>query len=338
MLGGTVFLGRAVVKEALSGGHEVTVFHRGRSGGRATGEVPERVEEVLGDRESAADLARLSGDFDLVVDTCGYLPTVVARSAAALTDRVGRYAFVSSVNAFVRWPEAADWWRHEEYDGPADAGPDDARAAELDPGQLYGWRKVGCERAVATALGADRTVVVRPGCIVGPYDGVVGRLPWWIDRVARGGETLVPGRPGDEVGLVDARDLARFLLGAPAGMHVAAGPGGRDDRAGLLAACAAATGGAVEATYVDDEAWLADRVQPWTEVPLWVPRAEAPGVFTTDDAPARAGGMTWRPLAETVADTWAWMRSVPGGWQPSAATPGLAPDREAELLAAWHAR
>jgi hypothetical protein len=126
-------------------------------------------------------------------------------------------------------------------------------------------------------------------------------------------------------------------LSGAAGVFETPGPAGRDTRADMMAACAAATGSSPTGTYVEDE-WLADQgVEAWTEVPLWIPAHEGPATFVPHSAAAEAAGLRWRPLAETVADTWAWMQAVPDGWHPAPRAPGLAPDREAELLAAWHA-
>lgn len=330
VLGGTVFLGPAVVGEAQALGAEVTIFSRGRSG-----PAPEGVTHVRGDRTVAADLAQLAGRrFDVVVDTCGYVPADVAASTAALAPNCGRYAFVSSINVYPGWPEHADYHLGGVHRGNPDATAADV-PAELTESGPYGWLKAGCELAAQRAFGPERTSVLRGGCIVGLHDGAVGRLPWWIDRVARGGEVLVPGRPDDPVSLIDARDLARFALTGPAGVFEAAGPT-RDTRADLLGACVAATGSSASFTYVD-EGWLVEQgVEAWTEVPLWVPAADGPGVFAHDTSAAAQAGLSWRPLAETVADTWAWQRSVANGWAPTERTPGLAPAREAELLAAWH--
>ena len=207
----------------------------------------------------------------------------------------------------------------------------------VDATESYGWLKVGCERGVERAFGAERTTILRAGSIVGPNDSAVGRLPWWLDRVARGGEILVPGKPDAPVSLIDARDLARFALSAAPGMFDAPGPLGRDTRADLMTACLAATGADAQLTYVTDEAWLVEQgVQFWTELPLWIPAAVGPATFRSDASAARDAGLTWRPLTETVADTWAWQHAVDGGWQPVASTPGLAADREQVLLAAWH--
>jgi 2'-hydroxyisoflavone reductase len=330
VLGGTVFLGRAVVSAAQALGADITIFNRGTSG-----PPPDGVAQVIGDRTVAADLEQLAGrNFDVVVDTCGYVPADVGRSAALLAPTCRHYAFVSSINVFPGWPEADDY--HEG--GVHRSDPDAARPdvpAELSPSESYGWLKAGCELAAARAFGADRTSVLRGGCIVGPNDAAVGRLPWWIARVARGGEVLVPGTPHDPMALIDARDLGAFALSGAVGTFEAAGPPTRDTRGDLMDACRAATGSDAQFTYVGDEWLAAQGVEAWTEVPLWV--AGAPSVFAHDTAQAEVAGLTWRPLRDTVADTWAWQRGLPGGWQHNERTPGLAPEREAELLAAWHA-
>jgi 2'-hydroxyisoflavone reductase len=325
VLGGTVFLGRAVVAEAISAGANVTIFNRGVSG-----PAPDGVAQIVGDRTVPADLAALDGRaFDVVVDTSGYVPAEVALSANLLAPTCGHYAFVSTVNVFPGWPEAPDYRAVGLHEGDPDATRDDAPGDE----SAYGWLKAGCELAVVRAFGADRAALLRAGCIVGPHDSRVGRLSWWIDRVARGGEVLVPGAPHDPMSLIDSRDLARFALGgAPGAFEVC---GAASTRGALMDACRAATGSDAAFTWVDD-AWLAAQdVEPWTEIPLWVPAAEAPSAFAHDTAAAVAAGLRRRPLAETVAQTWAWQS---GGWQPSERTPGLDPAKEAALLEAWHAR
>ena len=333
VIGGSVFLGRAVVGEARRMGADVTVFNRGVSA-----PPPPGVTHVVGDRTNPDDLAALAGrHFDVVVDTCGYVPAEVALSANLLAPTSDHYAFVSSINAYPGWPTAIDYRAGGAHTGDPDATRADV-PADFDGSQAYGWLKVGCELAVERAFGVERCARLRAGGIVGPDDSAVGRLPWWIDRVARGGEVLVPGRPADPIALIDSRDLARFALSAAPGTFEAGGPTGRDTRADLMAACAAATGSAATCTYVDGE-WLHEQeVQYWTEVPLWIPESQGPSVWAHHNDAAEAAGLRWRPLAETVADTWAWQQTVPGGWSPGERTPGLAVQREAELLAAWHAR
>jgi 2'-hydroxyisoflavone reductase len=332
VIGGSVFLGRALVAEALMAGATVTVFNRGKSGS-----TPAGATQITGDRTNPDDLAQLAGrSWDLVVDTCGYVPAEVALSANLLAPQAGHYAFVSSINAYPGWPEAPDYRVRGEHDGSPDATRGDVPDG-ISESETYGWLKVGCERAVSRAFGIERCTILRGGCIVGPDDGAVGRLPWWIDRVARGREVLVPGSPSAPVALIDSRDLARFALRGVPGVFETPGPLARDTRADLMAACAAATGSDATFTYVDDEEWLVGQgVEEWTELPLWAPQSTAPSLFTHHPEQAEAAGLRWRPLAETVADTWTWQRSLPEGWRPSPRTPGLAPEREQDLLAAWH--
>jgi 2'-hydroxyisoflavone reductase len=329
VIGGGIFLGRAMVAEALARGDRVAVFNRGRSG-----PTPVGAEQIVGDRTVAADLEQLRGRrFDLVVDTSGYVPADVGPGAEILAPSCGHYAFVSSINAFPEWPQRADYQAAGTHDGDPDATRDDVPDG-YTAAQSYGWLKVGCERAVARAFGENRTTVLRAGCIVGPHDSAVGRLPWWIARVARGGEVLVPGAPDDDVALIDARDLAAFALRAVPSVFETAGPSGRDTRGDLLSACCDVTGSAATFTYVGDEWPVEQGVAPWTELPLWAPGA--PGVFAQDAGAAIAAGLTWRPLRHTVADTWAGQRGIE--WHPADVTPGLAADRERALLARWHDR
>ena len=325
VLGGTVFLGPAVVAEALDVGAGVTVFNRGVSGA-----PPADVEHIKGDRTVPADLAALDGrHFDVVIDTSGYVPAEVTLSAELLARTCDRYAFVSTVNVFPGWPEAPDYRAGGLYEGDPDATRDDAPGDE----SAYGWLKAGCELAVLRAFGEDRSSLLRAGCIVGPDDSRVGRLPWWIDRVARGGEVLAPAGPDDPISLIDSRDLARFAVAAVPGEFETCGAD--STRGELLDACRTATGSDATFTWVDD-AWLGGRdVEPWTEIPLWVPAAEAPSAFAHDPVDAVLAGLRRRPLLETVADTWAWQQ---GGWQPAERTPGLDAAKEASLLEEWHAR
>ncbi|MBV9592571.1 MAG: NAD-dependent epimerase/dehydratase family protein [Actinobacteria bacterium] len=330
VVGGGVFVGRAVVGEARSAGHDVIIFNRGRSG-----PAPEGVEQVLGDRTVPADVRQLSGlEVDLVVDTCGYVPADVGLMLDVLEPTAAHYCFVSTVNVFRFWPERIDYQAAGVYAGGPDATREDV-PGEIADGGAYGWLKSGCESAVLRRFGGERSSILRAGCIVGPDDSAVGRLPWWIDRVARGGDVLVPGRPDDPMSLIDARDLARFALTRRAGVFETPGPAGRDTIGELMGSAREVTGSDARFIYVDSDWLVARPVAPWTQLPLWAPGA--PGVFRPDPGAAEAAGLRWRPLSETVTQTWAWQRALAGGWQPTAATPGLDPLVEHQLLAEWAA-
>ena len=188
VIGGTVFLGRAVVDEALGAGHEVTVFNRGKSG-----RAPDGVRQIIGDRTVTADLEQLRGEhFDLVVDTCGFVPADVAAGAQVLAPTCGHYVFVSSINAYPAWPEHLDYIARGAHDADPDATKDDVPDG-VEPGRVVRLAQGRLRARCRAAFGADRTTVLRAGAIVGPHDGAVGRLPWWLQRAARGGEILVPG-------------------------------------------------------------------------------------------------------------------------------------------------
>jgi 2'-hydroxyisoflavone reductase len=334
ILGGSWFLGRAVADAAVGRGWEVTTFRRGRSGDDA----PE-VTVVRGDRTSPTDLARLAdaGPWDAVVDTSGYVPCDVLAVARALEPVVGRYVFVSTVSVYHGWPTVPLTEESPVLDCPPDAGPD--FGYDGDPGpSVYGFTKAGSEQAVFETFGADRSVLLRPGVIIGPRE-YVGRLPWWLHRVARGGRVLAPGRPGRRIQPVDVRDVAQFALRTAVGpvgtFNVTAS--GHDTMADLLIACRDVTGSGARFEWVTDEQWLvAQGVAQWTELPLWRTYA---GAWAVDSQRARAAGLSTRSLRSTTVDTWEWMHSG----QPSipherGSEQGIDPGKENAILGIWDAR
>ncbi|MFC4586892.1 NAD-dependent epimerase/dehydratase family protein [Sphaerisporangium corydalis] len=333
VLGGSVFLGRAVVEEALRQGHDVTTFNRGRSGEDLPG-----VTAVRGDREVPEDLAALAagGEWDAVVDLCGFTPKVVAASARALSGRAATYAYVSSISAVSTWPaervdESAPLWECSP-----DAGPEDGD---------YGVLKAGCERAVERYFDGE-ALNLQPGLILGPWENV-GRLPSWLRRVSRGGRVLAPGDPDRPMQLIDARDIAAFTVDLAAkgtgGRFLLTGPAGNTTFGRWLADMIEVTGADTELVWVEDRFLLDRDVEPWTELPLWVPSApDSEGTWNVSVAKAEAAGLRCRPVAETVRDTWDWYKDrdhdALARRLPSWGRHGIAPDKEAEILAAWDAR
>ena len=329
VLGGTRFLGRGVVDAALAAGDRVTTFTRGTSG-----QPPEGVEALHGDRNRPDGMDVLRGrEWDAVVDTSGYVPVVVGRGAKLLADSVGHYVFISSVSVYPGWPEQPVRADTPVHDCEPDAGNSDG---SFDIEQ-YGAYKVGSERAVDRHF-AGRSVHLRSGLIVGPHDPS-GRFPDWVRRMDRGGEVLAPGDPDREVRVVDARDLGSFAVecgrARVTGAFPATGPAGQTTFGRMLAGMAA--GPDTTATWVADDFLVEHGVQPWSDLPLWIP---APGVYDQDTSEAERSGLRCRPVERTAADTLAWLRA--GGEAapmeaPRITPPGISPEREAELLAAWHA-
>jgi len=315
VLGGTVFLGRHVAEAALARGHELTLFTRGLHGAQLFPEA----ERLRGDR--SRDVSVLRGrDFDAVIDTSGYKPADVAASAAAVD---AHYVFVSSVNAYPAWPaEAVDETSPVWEDGPEEYGPD----------------KVRCERAAESAL-PGRVAVVRAGLIVGPHDGVF-RLPWWVKRIAAGGDVPAPGDAERPVQIIDARDLAGWMLDMAehrtAGVFNGTGPAGMTTMGELLGAAVEATGSGARLRWLPDAALRAAGAEPWTELPLWAPEDEMAGAWRVGTERAQAAGLRCRPATDTVADVAAWLRD--GGeaelsdWGAHARPAPMGAEREEELL------
>ncbi|MFB7462989.1 NAD-dependent epimerase/dehydratase family protein [Streptomyces sp. NPDC056224] len=321
MLGGTEFVGRAITEDALDRGWEVTVFHRGHHA------PPPGTRALHGDRTAPGGLDALAeGEWDLVADTWGGAPTAVRDSARLLRERAGRYAYVSSRSVYA-YPAPAG----QDESGPLVEGSPDAASI------AYAEDKRGAELAALEAFG-DRALLVRAGLILGPYENV-GRLPWWLNRTARGGPVLAPGPRELPLQYIDVRDLARWTLDAARAGHGGAydlvSPAGHATMGSLLEACAATTGGAAELRWTDPAALLEAGVQPWTELPVWIPEGEAHGhMHGGDVSKALAAGLKCRPVEETVADTWAWLQSL-GGVAPQRAdrpAPGLDAQRETALL------
>ncbi|GAB2872640.1 NAD-dependent epimerase/dehydratase family protein [Streptomyces mayteni] len=332
VLGGGWFLGRFISQQALDRGWDVSTFSRGLSGQDVPG-----VRPIRGDRTRDEDLKRLAdaGPWDAVIDTSSadFAPRRILAGARALAPAVGRYVYVSTVNAYQGWPYEPLSEDSPLLEAPPDAGEEFGRDG-ASSAAYYGIQKAGSERAVVEAFGEERALILRPGVILGPGE-YVGRLPWWLRRAERGGPILSPGEPGQTIQPADVRDVAAFALdqaaaGAAGAFNIAA-PIGRETMEDFLAACVDATGSGGELRWVPDEVLLAAGVRQWTELPLW--RA-APGSWRVDASRAAAAGLVCRPLAETVADTWAWLQD--GGLpveHPRWGEHGIAPEREAAILA-----
>lgn len=323
MLGGTEFVGRAVSEAAVARGWEVTVFHRGNHA------PPEGVTALHGDRGAPAGLAALEkGEWDAVVDTWSGAPSVVRNSARLLSGRVGTYAYVSSGSVYAFPPTT----RLDER-APLVAGSSDATDAED-----YAQAKRGGELAAAEVFG-ERALLVRAGLILGPYENV-GRLPWWLGRIARGGPVLAPGPRGMALQYIDVRDLAEWTLdaleGGLGGPYSLVSEVGHATMGELLESCVKVTGSDAELRWTAPEDVLAAGIEPWTELPVWLAPGELrDALFGVDVSKALSAGLRCRPVAETVADTWAWLQAIGGvaPQRPDRPALGLDPAKEAVALA-----
>ena len=311
VLGGTSFVGRAVVERALSAGHEPALFSRGVTGA----ELFPDVERRRGDRD-AGDYASLAGGrWDAVVDVSAYVPRHVQQAADALRGSTGRCLFISTGSVYdVAQAPASDL----SEDSPRLA-PE--RGTEEVTGDTYGPLKVACEDDVAARWGEQGTVV-RPGIVAGPHDPT-DRFTWWTRRAARGGRVAVPGRLEQPVQVVDSRDLAALVVALleadRPGTFNAVGPAAPVTLGELVQTCARAAGTSVDLVPV--------AVEPGFPLVLADPAHDP--LFRRSAAAARAAGLGATPLATTAADVLAWDRDR--GEPPLAV--GMTPEREAELLA-----
>lgn len=319
LLGGTRFLGRHIAEQALAAGHAVTLLHRGQSNAALFPQAEHRIADRNG------DLAALQGGtWDVAIDTSAYVPRQVRAVAAALARRVGRYHLVSSISAYA------------SLDAPGTA--EDAPLARLEDatvetitGATYGGLKALCEAAAVEEF-PGRCFISRPGLIVGPHDPT-GRFTWWVQRFARaqpGEAVLAPGDGSAPVQFIDARDVAAFHLrhaeAGSTGVFNVTGPQEPLTMAGLITTLRKTLSPQAQPVWVPEALLLAEGVAPWSELPVWLPQAQA-NLHRTAIAAALAAGLHCRPLADTIADTAAWAATG----APSSGH-GLAPEREAALL------
>ena len=322
IIGGTRFLGRALVDEARHAGHDVTLFNRGRSNPTLYRDI----DQIHGDRDG--ELSKMAGRrWDAVIDTCGYVPRIVRLSAEFLADKVEHYTFISSISVYAE--PVPD---HLDESGTVETIADET--TEELTGEAYGALKALCEAAATDATGG-RALNVRAGLIVGPHDPT-DRFTYWPLRVGRGGEVLAPGSPDLITQIIDVRDLAKWIILAAGkrltGPYNVTGPETPLSIGAILERCRDVTGSDAAFTWVSEAFLTRHEVQPFTELPLWLPQ-ESQGILRVSIDKALSNGLAFRPLEETVRDTLEWASSRASDY---AMRNGLSPEKERALLAAWH--
>jgi len=327
ILGGTVFLGRHLVESAQAHGHEITLFNRGEH----NPELFPDVEKLRGNRDGNLE-ALWDRRWDAVIDTCGYVPRIVRESAELLAEAVEHYTFISSISVYADVSQPG-------VDETAPVAEIADRTDEAVDGENYGALKALCEQA-AEEIMPGRVLNIRPGLIVGPFDPS-DRFTYWPVRVSRGGQMLAPDNPGYHVEIIDARDLAdwtiRMVEGRRTGVYNATGPGKPLTLGDILDTSEQICQKGTEVAWMDEKFLLDKEVQPWSELPLWVPSSDtqSANIHAVSIARALDAGLTFRPVADTVRDTLAWDATRPAGrsWRA-----GLRAEREAEILEAWRNR
>ncbi|WP_242103661.1 MULTISPECIES: NAD-dependent epimerase/dehydratase family protein [unclassified Lysobacter] len=334
ILGGTGFTGPFQVNYALARGHKVTLFNRGK---RPSPEWPGEVEQLHGDRNTG-DLKALEGrQWDVAIDNPTSLPFWVRDAGRVLKGNIGHYLFISTISVYADGskPGIDEGAPLAQYKGK-DPMAETIERLRADIENLYGPLKALSEAEAHTQFG-DKVTIVRPGYIVGPRDET-DRFTYWPHRVAQGGEMLVPGDGKDPVQFIDGRDLGEWMIrlaeAGTTGTFNAVGPRDTVTMDAMLAGCEAVVGGDPRYTHVTPEFVEAQKI----DLPIWVPRQAGPfaGYGQVSNARAVAAGLTYRPLATTVAELMAWFRSLPGERQAKL-NAGITREQEAEWLRLWHA-
>jgi len=319
IIGGTRFLGRHLVNSARARGHEVTLFNRGKT----NPDLFRKVKKIHGDR--AQDLNQLSGTWDAVIDTCGYVPRVVKISAEALKDKVEKYVFISSVSVYGDYSKIGI---NETYP----VGKIDDESVEEITGETYGPLKALCEKTVQDVMGVN-SLIIRPGLIVGPHDPT-DRFTYWPVRVARGGEVLAPEKPEAVTQIIDVRDLADFIFTLieddVSGVFNATGPESPISFGLLLDTCKLISGSDAKFKWAPLDFITQNNIAPWSDLPAWIPdTVEDVGFSRVDISKALNAGLTFSPLEQTIKDTLAWANERPTDYEMKA---GLKKEREEKLL------
>jgi 2'-hydroxyisoflavone reductase len=324
MMGGTAFVGRHIGQAAIDAGHDVTLYHRGRTG---AGLFP-GATHVLGDRNSSRDLAALGGgEWDATVDVNGYVPGQVRALAGVLDGRGGHQLFISTASVY-RTPVAPGFREDAPVHEPVDA--------EFTM-EAYGGLKVACEQAVMELHGPGSTVI-RPTYVIGPHDHS-GRFSWWVNRIAGGGEILAPGDAADPIQVIDARDMASWvvslLANSVAGTFHAVSPPPPFGFGELLEAIAARVAPpGTRLTWVGRDYLLSSGLDDMA-LPMWPGGDSESDINAADPAAALAAGLAPRPLSQSIDEVREYELHSPAA---APAGVGLTPEREAELRAGWARR
>src|SRR5438477_4934110 len=333
ILGGTGFTGPYQIRYALSRGHKVTTFNRGKTD---PGELPMEVEQLIGDRNGQLDALK-SRQWDVAIDNPTTLPGWVRDAAQILKGNVERYVFISTISVYADTGQGVDETAPlAKYDGP-DPYKETIEAVKASGYKTYGPLKALSEKEVEKWC-PGKASIIRPGLIVGPRDET-DRFTYWPVRIDRGGEVVTPGKPSDPVQFIDARDLAEWTIrmaeNRETGIYNATGPAKAFGIGGMLDGIKGALKSEARFTWVNEEFLTEQKVQPWSDMPVWTGKDDA--VARTNISRALSRGLTFRPLDITARDTLAWFKSLPPDRQahPKA---GLTSEREAEVIAQWQKR
>ena len=316
-------MGRYLVESALNRNHEVTLSNRGQS----NPDLYPDIEQIHGDRDGELDKLG-NRTWDAVIDTCGYYPRIVSASAKYLSDKVKHYIFISSISVY------SDLSKPGVDENSPVGTIEDATIEEITE-DSYGPLKALCERAVEKYF-TNRTLIVRPGLIVGPHD-LSDRFSYWVYRIAKGGKALAPEPKNYNVQYIDVRDLSDWIIkmieDKKTGIFNGIGPDHKLTMLDFLSKCSKVFSSNTEFIWVNQQFLEKNKVENWTDLPIWISEKKYAGMMLASCAKAFANGLKFRPLEDTIKDTLNYNQTRPKDYQWKA---GLTSEREAELLNKWN--
>ncbi|MFE8699302.1 NAD-dependent epimerase/dehydratase family protein [Cytobacillus sp. FJAT-54145] len=337
IIGGSRFLGKTFVDEALKQNHEVTVFNRGNH----NSSLSKDVEIIVGDRNNDLHLLE-NRNWDAVLDTCGQTPISVRKSTQLLKNHIEQYTFISSISVYEDWVPLDIKEDYKVQTMSVQEADKITQDPDADIRPYYGAFKRLCEMEAEKNLDG-KVLNIRAGLLVGAHD-YTDRLPYWVHRVAKGGKILAPGNPNRRVQFIDNRDMSRWILKMMnergTGTYNTTGPDYPLTMEQFLLTCKKVTGSNAEFEWVDEKFLLDNHVAPWTEMTLWIPEeyplseGEKPwkGATSINIDKALSEGLTFRPLEETIQEIHDWLQTR----NDNSLQAGMKEDRETEILSKWN--
>lgn len=321
IIGGTKFLGRALVDAAIKKGYNLTLFNRGVT----NPDLYPELEQIKGDRDG--EISNLGErNWDVVIDNCGYVPRIVKQSVEFLQNKVKTYVFISSISVYTETPEIG-----RDEDSEVIELEDKTTEDIMGSADSYGGLKLLCEQEVTQVF--DNSLIIRPGLIVGPHDPT-NRFTYWPVRIRKGGKILIPNDENYPVQIIDVRDLANFTIqlieDAVVGTFNATGPNSPYTLGSIFDISKSFSRFNPFFVKAEDKWLLDNEVQPWMELPLWIPSDTGKALMNVSIERSLKNGLTFRSLKNTIKDTLEWYDEINGDekeWQA-----GLKTEKEQELL------